>query len=274
MRGDAVHRRRHAVLAHPVMDVAAGEIAGADARSGPWPWCCSTASDRPSRRAVRARPAPARRAPRPKPGASRAWRSWREIRRTAAAIAASRPGRQFAALAAQELGAPVRRRARRAAPPRRGAPARRGRRPRATRRGRRRARQKAGIPSRAARAPPAISSAPSGAPCAAAVPALVGAPKAMIVRQAIRLGRSLSLGAPDRGGDRVGDPGRRPARPPSHAPRNRATWSSETARLVGPSIEIELSSHSTISLLSRRWPASDIASWLMPSIRQPSPQKT
>ena len=33
----------------------------------------------------------------------------------------------------------------------------------------------------------------------------------------------------------------------------------------------ELSSNSTISLLSLRWPASEIASWLMPSIRQPSP---
>ena len=28
MHGDAVHRRRHAVLAHPVADVAAGRIAG------------------------------------------------------------------------------------------------------------------------------------------------------------------------------------------------------------------------------------------------------
>ena len=39
---------------------------------------------------------------------------------------------------------------------------------------------------------PLISSAPSGLPWAAAVPALVGAPNAMIVRQAIRLGRSLA----------------------------------------------------------------------------------
>ena len=36
-------------------------------------------------------------------------------------------------------------------------------------------------------------------------------------------------------------------------------------------MEMELSSNSTISLLSLRWPASEIASWLMPSIRQPSP---
>ncbi len=65
---------------------------------------------------------------------------------------------------------------------------------------------------------PLISSAPSGAPCAAAVPALVGAPNAIIVRQAMRLGRSLSLGAADRGGDRVVvhavDPLRRPAMRP------------------------------------------------------------
>ena len=36
----------------------------------------------------------------------------------------------------------------------------------------------------------------------------------------------------------------------------------------------ELSSQRTISLLSLRWPASEIASWLMPSIRQPSPAMT
>ena len=48
-------------------------------------------------------------------------------------------------------------------------------------------------------------------------------------------------------------------------------WSSETASEVGPSMEIWLSSNSTISLLSLRCPASEIASWLMPSIRQPSP---
>ncbi len=54
----------------------------------------------------------------------------------------------------------------------------------------------------------------------------------------------------------------------------RLPWSSDTASDVGPSIEIWLSSKRTISLLSFRCPASEIASWLMPSMRQPSPART
>ena len=42
---------------------------------------------------------------------------------------------------------------------------------------------------------PATSSAPSGAPCVAAVPALVGAPHPMVVRQQRRLGRAGSARA-------------------------------------------------------------------------------
>ena len=56
--------------------------------------------------------------------------------------------------------------------------------------------------------------------------------------------------------------------------RKRSTSLSETARLVAPSIEIELLSQKAISLPSLKWPAMEIASWLMPSIRQPSPMKT
>ena len=55
---------------------------------------------------------------------------------------------------------------------------------------------------------------------------------------------------------------------------NRAAWSSEHDSEVAPSIEIRLSSNSTIRRLSRKWPASEIASWLRPSIRQPSPAIT
>jgi hypothetical protein len=55
---------------------------------------------------------------------------------------------------------------------------------------------------------------------------------------------------------------------------NRASWSSEHDSEVAPSIEISLSSNSTIRRLSLRWPASEIASWLRPSIRQPSPAIT
>ena len=43
---------------------------------------------------------------------------------------------------------------------------------------------------------------------------------------------------------------------------------------VGPSIEMPLSSNSTISRPSPRCPASVIASWPTPSIRQPSPAMT
>ena len=43
---------------------------------------------------------------------------------------------------------------------------------------------------------------------------------------------------------------------------------------TGPSIEMPLSSYSAISLLSFQAPASAQASWLMPSIRQPSPMNT
>ncbi len=63
---------------------------------------------------------------------------------------------------------------------------------------------------------PLISSAPSGEPWHFSVPALVGAPKPIMVRQAISDGRSERLRLLDRGRDRVGivavDAGRRPAR--------------------------------------------------------------
>ena len=54
----------------------------------------------------------------------------------------------------------------------------------------------------------------------------------------------------------------------------RFSWSSDTERFVAPSIEIELSSQKTMSLPSFKCPASEIASWLMPSMRQPSPAIT
>ena len=54
----------------------------------------------------------------------------------------------------------------------------------------------------------------------------------------------------------------------------RATWSVESESDTGPSMEMLLLSQKTTSLFSLRWPASAIASWLMPSIRQPSPAST
>ena len=56
-------------------------------------------------------------------------------------------------------------------------------------------------PSRRALRAPAISSAPSGEPCALLVPALVGAPKPIVVLQAISVGRSDCAGGFDRLGD-------------------------------------------------------------------------
>jgi hypothetical protein len=58
------------------------------------------------------------------------------------------------------------------------------------------------------------------------------------------------------------------------AAAKRAIWSVEVARLVGPSMEIELSSQKRMSFESFRCPARSIASWLTPSIRQPSPAIT
>ena len=54
----------------------------------------------------------------------------------------------------------------------------------------------------------------------------------------------------------------------------RAGWSVMSLRLSLPSIEMPLLSHSTISFDSFCLPARPIASWLMPSIRQPSPAIT
>ncbi len=55
---------------------------------------------------------------------------------------------------------------------------------------------------------------------------------------------------------------------------NRASWSVESDSDTAPSMVMSLSSHRTISRPSFRWPASAMASWLMPSIRQPSPAMT
>ena len=95
----------------------------------------------------------------------------------------------------------------------------------------------------------------------------------MMVRQAIMVGRSDDFAA-------WIDPATASGSWPSTASvfqpaaRKRAAWSSELLSSTGPSMVMRLSSHSTISLLRFRWPASEIASWLMPSIRQPSPAST
>ena len=94
----------------------------------------------------------------------------------------------------------------------------------------------------------------------------------MTVRQAISDGRSVD-GARILDGkrDRFGLVAVDLAPCASRRRWKRSIWSSDTERLVGPSMEIWLSSNSTIRRPSLRCPASEIASWLMPSIRQPSP---
>ena len=224
------------------MDVAAGDSRRAGRPSGPWPWCCSRASDRPSRR-----PAPARLAVSASRTAPEAWRvaslgvGLRGNRRRASR-SRRRSRRQFAALAAQEFGTAVRRQRLQARFP----GAANGLAAFA-----RRApvganvlgdRQRAGSSSRAARAHRRSRPQPSGEPCAAAVPALVGAPKA-IDRAAGDQARPVALlRAPDGGGDRVGVVAVDALGGPAMRAKARRSGRRRRRAAVGPSIEIELSS--------------------------------
>jgi hypothetical protein len=89
-----------------------------------------------------------------------------------------------------------------------------------------------------------------------------------------RSASAVGLLRAQRGGDRFRIMAVERERVPAGGLRSgRPGRSNPTARRL-PSIVMPLSSHSTISLLSLRWPASVIASWLMPSIRQPSPAST
>ena len=191
----------------------------------------------------------ARRARCPRPGASPAWRSWREFRRRFGDRAPrARPATRPSA-GARIRRASARERASRASQAAgRSAAARADLAPGSAQHivghdERRRS------PSRAARVAPAISSAPSGAPCAAAVPALVGAPNAMIVRQAISDWAVAQLRAPDRGGDGVGVVAVDPLGCPAMRPEALDLVVGR-AKSVGPSIEIGLSSQNRISLSS------------------------
>jgi hypothetical protein len=116
----------------------------------------------------------------------------------------------------------------------------------------------------------AISSAPSGEPWTLWVPCLFGAPKPMIVLQAIKVGLVGLVGGFDRGGDRFGIVAVDFDRVPVHG-LEAGDLVGRVGQRHGPSMVIELLSQNTISLFSFRWPASAMASWLMPSIRQPSP---
>ena len=74
----------------------------------------------------------------------------------------------------------------------------------ASARGRRRESRTAASDQPSALRAPAISSAPSGEPCDDALPALVGAPKPIVVRQAIITGRSDVCALASAGGNRLG----------------------------------------------------------------------
>ena len=95
----------------------------------------------------------------------------------------------------------------------------------------------------------------------------------MIVRHAIREGLSLAFAAVMAASMASAScPSMRATSQP--LAWKRASWSSEADSSVPPSMVMSLSSNSTIRRDSFRWPASEIASWLMPSIRQPSPANT
>ncbi len=121
---------------------------------------------------------------------------------------------------------------------------------------------------------PAISSSPGASLWAFWVPALVGRPKPITVRQEIIDGLSVTCCAAMIAARMASVSWPSISCTCQWLAWKRAVWSSDTARLVAPSMEMELLSKKAISLPSFKWPAREIASWLIPSIRQPSPMNT
>ena len=243
MQRHAVHRRGHAVLAHAVMDVAAGEVgARSIAFSVAWSWCCSSRSGRPSRRSSRAAPGLITSSTFLERLAGRQLRLLGgELRLEGGdrRVDSRRAGRRC--MAAVELGAVAARPARRGACPGLRAPARRAAPTPAPggedRLGDHRTARTSSRASCARRRSRRRRAASRGV---AAVPALVGAPKPMMVLQAIIDGLSvtsarLRMARGDRvrvvAVDRAGRASRRRAkRVDLVVGRRRAT--------VGPSIEM------------------------------------
>ena len=275
--GHAVHRRRHAVLAHAVVDVAAGVVAGASTSvMALGLGVVRRRSGRPSRRPVsgtRRRSALEHRAARPcgsRASAFSATKLVAELRRSAASKArrAARPAcgartrpRSAGELASRLSQARARRRAARAglAPGRADVVGHHEGRRRASRAAR--ARRRSPRRRAASRAPPRCrpwsarrSRSSSGRRSASA--GRRSAPGAM--RAAIA---SVVVAV---------DPFGRPAM--RLEARDLVVGDGEVGRAVDR--DANCRPRSTISLLSLRWPASEIASWLMPSIRQPSPAMT
>src|SRR5690606_39405079 len=121
----------------------------------------------------------------------------------------------------------------------------------------------------------ATSSAPSAAPCVAAVPCLFGAPQPIVVLQQINVGRSRSARAASIAAliASASCPSTFSMTCQPYA-RKRAGVSSVNQPSVGPSIEMPVSSQNVICLPSPTAPASEQASCDTPSIRQPSPANT
>ena len=118
-----------------------------------------------------------------------------------------------------------------------------------------------------------ISAAPRGAPCVAAVPAMLGLPSAIVVRSTISVGLSVSAFAASSAASMalrlVPSATARVCHP---YPSKRRRWSVAVARSVAPSIVIRLSSKIQVSLPSLWCPAISAASCEIPSIRSPSEQ--
>ena len=274
MRRHAVHRRGHARARARRNGCSCRRNRRASRPSGPWPWCCWSRSDRPSRRPVRAVTGASASSTMPEDcRVAMLRRLGGEIGLARASSAAAASRGQHAGDAAREFAARVGVGGVEALAPGTGdARAARARLAPRVDHVVGHLERRMVQPSRA-RAP-AISAAPRGAPCAAAVPALVGAPKAIdgAAGDERSAGRSRGRARSRRRSRRCR--GRRPRRCPSRRRRSARARRRRSASAVAPSIEIWLSSHSTISRPRRRCPASEIASCDRPSMRQPSPAMT
>ena len=261
MQGDAVEAGGHAVLADAEMDVAAGEAAGGDGLHGARLGRGWSGRGRPSRRPVRGSRRPGWPAPAGWPGGRQGWGGFRRTRPSGRPCPrASHPG-SLPADDALELGA-------------------------------QRVVGEAFEPGAAGSA----AAEPGGGPAVGELGrdgewivrpierALGGVRRRpprrerrgaspMTVRQAIRVGFLERSARESAAAICAGSwPSMRLVAQPCAA--KRFSVSAEWARLVRPSSETPLSSQSTVSFSSRRWPARSAASWLTPCMRSPSEAMT
>ncbi len=221
---------RHAMLAHALMDIAARGSRGRDRLGSSWSGSGSSRSDRPSRPAVRG--SPLARTPSASCDALRLAQLGFSLGdlglEGGGGLAPSRGQRAVERLLEARPAWPASLRRQPRLP---GTPLRRRRDGRLARQaamvcfGHHEGRHRSSPAWRAGRRSP---SAPSGEPCTFSVPALVGAPKPMMVRQAIRDGRSEVLGGGDGRGHGFGlvavDAAGVPARGLETRPAGRRWW--------------------------------------------------